>query len=59
MENKEEEKLFGFSRDQIFEAIRKFQAMDADQAQKFLRNSPIAKVIMLGDLGKKQENKDD
>ena len=58
VENNKEDKLFGFTRDQIFEAIRKFQAMDQSQAQTFLRTNPIAKAIMMGDLGKKKENKD-
>ena len=59
MKNNKEEKLFGFTRDQIFEAIRKFQVMDQKEAQTFLRSNPLAKAIMMGDLGKKRKNKDD
>jgi len=54
-----EDKLFGFTRDEIFESIRKFQSMDQKEVQKFLRKNPLAKAIMMGDLGKKKENKDD
>jgi len=57
--NKEEDKLFGFTRDQIFEAIREFQSMEPNEAQKFLRSSLLAKAIMMGDIGKKEEPKDD
>ena len=59
MKKNKEDKLFGFTRNQIFEAIRKFQAMEQEEAQTFLRTNPLAKAIMMGDLGKKRKNKDD
>ena len=59
MTNKPEEKLFGFTRDEIFVAIRKFQSMDQKEARNFLRKNPLAKAIMMGDVGKVKENKDD
>ena len=48
MEKDREDELFGFTHKQIFEAIRKFQAMDSQDAKDFLQNNPLAKAIMLG-----------
>ena len=59
MKNEQKEKMFGFTRDEIFEAIRKFQSMDQKEAHKFLRKNPLAKAIMMGNIGKDKENKDD
>lgn len=62
MENNKEEDLFGFTREQLAEAMHEFQKMNQKEAKNFLRSNPLAKIIMhdflSGDLSgvKKQDD---
>ena len=56
MENKEDDKLFGFTQEQLYEAMKKFQTMDREEARNFLRSNPLAKIFMK-DLSATNEKK--
>jgi hypothetical protein len=62
VENNNNDDLFGFSREDLAEAMQQFQKMNQKEAKDFLRNHPLAKIIMhdflSGDLSgiKKQDD---
>jgi len=58
VENKKEDRLFGFTSDQIYEAMKIFQKMDQKEARDFLMNNPLAKIFMK-DLYTPKKNKQD
>ena len=62
MPNNDNDDLFGFSREELAEAVQQFQKMNQKEARDFLGSHPLAKIIMhdflSGDLNgvKKQDD---